>query len=321
MHLLTNSRMKAARACRRLHKYRYLLRMRPALDALVLRFGTLVHKGLEAWWKAKQAGLPQEEWLRLAMVAMSGESDAFDLARAQVLLAGYHLRWKDEPYEVLAVEVPFECALRNPITGRSSRTWRLAGKIDVVVRDLRTGLVLTVEHKTSAEDISQGSDYWKRLRLDGQVSTYYEGAASLGYDVAGCLYDVLHKPQHRPGTVNTKRKVAETPEEFRERIGIAVAEDPTRYFQRGEVVRLESELREALYDSWQLGQSLHEEEAEDIAPRNVDQCVRYGRTCEFFGVCSGEASLDDTSRFVRLEDVHPELSERESKEEVCQTQQ
>lgn len=307
--LLTNSRMKTARACRRLHKYRYRLRKRPAIEALALRFGTLVHKGLEAWWKAKQAGLPEAAWLSAALEAMGGESNAFDLARAQVMLAGYHLRWKDEPYEVLAVEVTFECALRNPVTGRSSRTWRLAGKLDAVVRDLRTGLVYVVEHKTSAADISQGSEYWKMLRLDGQVSTYFEGATALGHDVAGCLYDVLGKPQQRPLEANTRRKEAETPEQFRERIGAAVAEDPGKYFQRGTVVRLESELREALYDAWQIGQALHEEELEDIAPRNVDQCVRFGRACEFLGVCCGEVSLDDPAHYVETPDAHPELSE------------
>lgn len=306
-NLLTNSRMKAARACRRLHKLRYVLGYRPAVDALALRFGSLIHLGLEAWWRAKKAGLPQAEWLAMAMLAMAGEADPFDLARAQVMLTGYHLRWVDEPYEVLAVEAEFECALRNPLTGRTSRTWRLGGKVDAVVRDLRTSLVYIIEHKTSAADISPGGDYWKMLRLDGQVSLYFEGAASLGHDVAGCLYDVLHKPQHRPLEVNTRRKVAETPDEFRERIGAAVAEEPAKYFQRGDVVRLEAEMREALFDAWQLGQQLHEETLAEMAPRNVDQCVRFGRTCEFFDVCCGAASLDDPRLFIRNENVHPEL--------------
>lgn len=346
-NLLTNSRLKSARACRRLHKLRYLMGYRPAVDALVLRFGHLVHLGLEAWWNAKRAALPQEAWLAMAMVSMEGETDPFELAKAQVMLAGYHLRWKDEPYEVLAVETEFDCQLRNPLTGRTSRTWRLGGKIDAVVRDLRTGLVYIVEHKTSAADISAGSEYWKMLRLDGQVSLYFVGAESLGHDVAGCLYDVLHKPAHQPAGVPVldeqgNRVVLdaagqrvrtqqgkwrqtgdsaqgyvlqtrpESPEEYRARVGAAVAEEPEKYFQRGEVVRLEAELREALFDAWQIGQQLHEEELADIAPRNVDMCIRFGRTCEFFPVCAGEASLDDPSRFIKSETVHPELSQQEA---------
>jgi hypothetical protein len=34
--------------------------------------------------------------------------------------------------------------------------------------------------------------------MDGQVSTYFDGAASLGLDVAGCIYDVIGKPGIRP---------------------------------------------------------------------------------------------------------------------------
>lgn len=306
--LLTSSRAKDARACRRKHQLRYVLGFVSAIEAVVLRFGTLIHKGLEAWWLAKQAGLPQEAWLDAALAATIGEADPYDRARAQVLLTGYHFRWKDEPYEVLAVEARFETELVNPETGHPSRTWRLGGKIDVVVRDLRTGLVMLVEHKTSAEDISPGSDYYKRLRLDGQVSIYFEGGRALGYDVAACIYDVIGKPRHRPLEANSRRAVAETPDEFRERLAAAVAEEPAKHFQRVEVVRLEQEMKDALLDVWQLGQQLREEQLAQRFPRNPDACTLYHRTCEYWPVCTGEASLDDTRLYVRLDDVHPELA-------------
>lgn len=317
MKLLTASRLRAARACQRLHSYQYEQGYRPVEDADFLRFGTLVHLGLEAWWKSDGDRLAD------ALAAVQGEADPFDRVRAEELLRGYHFRWIDEPLEVLAVEVEFLTDLRNPATGAPSRTWKLAGKIDVIVRDLRDGLVRNVEHKTSAEDIRQGSEYWRRLRMDGQVSIYYVGAASLGHDVAGCLYDVLGKPGIRPlkatpvearkfkkdGTLYANQRLAdETPEEFRARLVEDIASDPNAYFQRGDVVRLESEMSEALFDIWQLGQQIREAELADRAPRNPDACVRYGRTCPYFDVCTGAASLDDTTRFTRRADVHPELS-------------
>jgi hypothetical protein len=40
--------------------------------------------------------------------------------------------------------------------------------------------VLVVEHKTSSEDVTPGSFYWSRLRMDGQVSVYFDGARALG---------------------------------------------------------------------------------------------------------------------------------------------
>ena len=214
----------------------------------------------------------------------------------------------------------------------------------MVVRDLRDNLVRVVEHKTASEDVSPGSDYWKRLRMDGQVSVYFEGATSLGYAAAACLYDVLAKPALRPGNVplvdpdgvkivhdaagvrvRTKdgkkfrqtgdtelgyvlQTRPETPEEFRDRLASAVAESPDRYFSRGDVVRLDGEMNEALFDIWQLGLELREGYVAKRFPRNPDACVRFGRTCSFWSVCTGEASLDDPTRFTRLTSVHPELA-------------
>lgn len=345
MKLITSSRLKDARACPRLHQIRYELGYRPAEDAEALRFGTLSHNGLQAWWEAPVERLDAAlSAVRTATYDTDGEPDMFALAKAEAMLIGYDARWRDEPYEVLAVEQPFEMELRNPMTGRLSQTWRLAGKIDAIVRDLRDGRVLVVEHKTATGDISPGSEYWRRLRMDGQVSVYFEGARSLGYDVAGCLYDVLGKPAHRPSEipvldgegvkvvhdannqrVRTKdgkkwRQTADTelgyvlqtrPEtwaEYQHRVTEAIAESPMSYFQRGEVARLDEEMKDALYDVWQTAQAIHEGEISGRHPRNPDACVRYGRTCPFFDACTGVASLEDPLRFRRLESVHPELS-------------
>lgn len=355
MKTLTSTRMKTARACKRQHHYEYNLGYRPAQEADTLRFGSLCHRGLEAWLLAIKAGLPVDVWLEKALEALrSGTSDPFELARAEAMLIAYHLRWSEVPLKVLAVEVQFEAALRNPDTGRTSRTWRLGGKLDAVIEDLRDNLVKVMEHKTSSEDVSPGSDYWKRLRLDGQVSTYFDGAAALGHNVASCLYDVLGKPGQKPSNVpvldeagvkvvldasgqrvRTKdgkkyRETAdtaqgyvlqtrpETPDEYKARVMAAIAEAPDAYLSRGEVVRLDNELDEARFDAWSLGLELQESENANRHPRNPDACVRYGRTCAFFEVCTGQASLDDPALYRRLENVHPELNEERPKEEAAQ---
>ena len=344
LQLMTASRARTARSCRRRHQLQYLLGYRPAESAHSLRFGQLIHDALEAWWLAAKAGLPKDAWHQAAMAALAErEADELDLAHAQVMMMGYHLRWADEPYEVLAVEVEFNAPLRNPVSGASSRTWRLAGKIDVVARDLRTGEVVIIEHKTSGEDISPTADYWKRLRMDGQVSTYFEGARHLGYEAARCLYDVLGKPRHalkavpvldehgvkvvhdaNGERVRTKagkwRETAstadgyvlqtrpETLDEHKARLVEELGADPQRYWCRGDVVRLDAELHGALLDTWQLAQSLREEQLAERYPRNPDACMQPGRTCAFFAACAGEASLDDPRFFVRSTDVHPELA-------------
>jgi PD-(D/E)XK nuclease superfamily len=318
LELLTNSRLKTNRACQRLHHLEFDLGYRPVSDNETLAFGTLGHAGLEAWWKA-----PQAERLQRALAAVQVEQDPYVRAKIEVLLVGYDARWGAEQLEALAVESEFRAPLVNPATGASSRTWTLAGKFDVIVRDSQ-GRVMLLDHKFTSEDVGPGSNYLARLRLDGQISVYYAGAKALGYDVQGFIYDVICKPGQRPlkatpvesrkykkGTNElyaNQRDQDETPEEYRVRLVEAVSADPAGYFQRAEVVRLESELEEAAFDVWQLGQQIRESANVGRYPRNPDACVRYGRVCGFFDLCSGAASLDDASRFHKLANVHPELS-------------
>ncbi len=256
---------------------------------------------------------------------MQTATDSFDLARAIPMIVGYDARWSDEmvKYEVLEVESEFRTPLINPETGAASRTWTLGGKLDVLVREIARDIRIVIDHKSTKENVAPGSDYIKRLRLDGQISIYYDGGACFGGPVDGFLYDVLKKPGLLPykATPQESRRYTkagkldarqheqdETPAEFQARVAEAIAEDPTGYYQRAEVVRLEAEMDDARLDVWQLGQALRESERLGRFPRNPDSCVRYGRTCEFFGVCTGEASIDDPSLFRRAETVHAELT-------------
>ncbi len=252
--------------------------------------------------------------------------NAYDLVRAEVMIRGYDARWADdaEQYDVVAIEAEFRSKLTNPDTGASSRTWTLAGKLDGILRE-RGGekRTLLIEHKTSSADVGPGSDYLKRLRLDGQVSIYYAGAAALGHQLDGVIYDVLIKPSRRPLRATppearkftkdgrlyaNQREVDESPEEYRDRLIEAVSEAPNEHFVRAEVVRLETEVKDGLADVWAWGQTLREAESTGRHPRNPDACVRYGSTCPFFPVCTGEASLEDATLYRRSEVLHPELN-------------
>lgn len=324
--LLTHSRLKSARECARLHLFKYVLGYRPNEDAAELAFGTLIHLGLEAWWYAVKNGIPVDRWLALAVLAMrEAQPDPFDLVRAEVLLAGYHTRWAADAadFEVLGVEEQFEFPLVNPETGGRSTVWRVAGKLDVRVRRKSDNTHGIIEHKTSSEDVSPGSTYFARLRMDGQISIYFDGAASLGPAPQWCLYDVIGKPGQRPlkatpdesrkfkanGTLYANQRANdETPAEYQQRIAEVVSENPDKFFVRGDVVRLESELSESRAEVWQQAAILRENANAERHPRNPDSCTRGQRICPFFAVCCGEASLEDARLFTRLENPHPELA-------------
>ncbi len=344
--LITSSRLKVFRRCRREEHFRYRLgRATPATAAM--EFGTLIHKGLETWWTCRREPVGAQFDLDNAIAEMRRVPgvDPYDLAKAEALLIGYDARWGGERYEVLAVEVEFRAELPGALPFAAPQ--RLGGKLDVLVRDA-AGRVFIVEHKTSSEDISTGSSYWARLRLDGQVSMYYLGAAALGYEVEGVIYDVLAKPGEKPlkATPEDQRKYTqpksrvcaackdkaparasckgcdglgrivteparlysnqrlqdETPEEYRARVVAALAEDPERYFARAVVVRLEAERARHLAEL--------QAEARELAAAaplpNPDSCTRYGSTCSYFAVCTGERRIDE---YPQLTNLHPELSE------------
>jgi hypothetical protein len=339
--VISASRIKAFNACRRLHHYRYTLRVRPLIDKESAEFGTIFHAGLEAWWLAFAEGrslLALEE--ALAAITKAGAKvasfDEASAAKAELLMIGYHARWAGSmaDYEVIGVETKFEAPLPTPATAKRVRGLKIAGKLDVLVRRLSDGAVLVVEHKTTVADLSPGSTYWQRLRMDTQVSVYFEGAALQGHPPSGCLYDVISKPQQRPHKATpveqrkytkekqdkagnvieparlyaSQREFDETIDEFKVRIADEIAAAPESYFQRSEVVRLESELEESRRDTYDTALMIRETGKAERAPRNPDACFLYNRPCDYYDVCCGVASLDDTTRFKRLETAHPELA-------------
>jgi hypothetical protein len=329
--IITSSRLRAFHACQRLHHIRYHQGFAPLEERDTAAFGTLIHHALEAWWLAWKEGGRPEGAMMLALSEHGRGVDMATMAKAELLMSAYDLRWAPNmgEWEVLAVEVPFECDLTTPDGMEIVYGARRAGKIDAIVRRRSDGAVFSVEHKTTGADLSPGSGYWSRLRMDSQVSFYFDGAASLGYELQGCIYDVLVRPDHRPlkatpveqrkYTRATKDKPSrlyagqreedETFDDFKARMAEDIAASPDAYLQRTEVVRLESELFAARTDVYDASMLIMHAKEWHLAPRNVDQCLRlYGAVCPFLDVCSGMADLADTHRFKRLPDVHPELT-------------
>lgn len=336
LRVVTNSELTTERRCSREHHFAFNLGIRPAgnEDKEALRFGSLIHYGLEAWWLG--------EGLDAALAAAIPHAiDAFEAARSRVLLQGYDARWEPTrgEYEVVGVEREFRAPLINPETGHASRTFVIGGKLDVLLRRS------FIEHKTTGLDIAPGSVYWRKLTMNTQVSTYYAGAKSLGHEVESCIYDVIHKIALRPKgvplvdedgvkivldangervRVKTGKKWRETGdaeagyvlqtrpetvEEYEARCFEEVAANPDKYYQRREIVRLAHEEREAQLDTWQQARAIREAELAETFPRNPDACERFGGLCSYFSVCSGEATLDDPALFEKVANVHPELSQ------------
>lgn len=142
-------------------------------------------------------------------------------AKARALMYGYHTRWKDAGWTTLEVEKEFHLPICNPDTTGRSRTFTWAGKTDAIAVNGGGGAYL-VEHKTtSASDIDDpASAYYKRLSIDGQVSSYVLANWMGGQKVAGTLYDVIRRPGTGPrGIPDGGAKAKRVPKKSRRGFG------------------------------------------------------------------------------------------------------
>ncbi|MFA6135246.1 MAG: PD-(D/E)XK nuclease family protein [Phycisphaerae bacterium] len=313
---LTSTRLTTLRKCPRLHFLRYELGFSRIRTATPLRFGGAFHAGLEANNRGASDATVMECALAgyQAMPTWADPTDwAVECETLKALLSGHLWRYGADNLEVVAVEMSFDIPLVNPATGKASSKFTLAGKIDAIVR-LPDGRLAVLEYKTAGEDIAPDSEYWLRLRCDGQISQYVLAARAMGYDVATVLYDVTRKP-----TIRLRQN--ETPEAYGQRLLADLGERPDFYFQRREVPRLEDELAEYRAELWQQAQYLMElrrrasrlDDPSRAHFRNVGR-MTCGQ-CEFANLClnSVRANPDNPpSGYQVLSDVNPELASEEA---------
>lgn len=351
-HLLTHSRLACARKCPRRHWYAYELGLRPDRQSAPLRIGGAVHLGLDLLAR----GVDRENALDRAVAgyadfpAWCGSEDdrrAWLYERETVLrlLHAYSCYWEEQGLQVIATEQAFEIAVVNPATGAPATAHRLAGKIDKIIR-LPDGRLAVMEHKTTSDSLDADSDYWSRLRIDGQISLYIHAARERGFDAVTVLYDVIRKPAIQPTAVplldadglkqvvdangervRTKdgkkwRETADaaagyrllsrpmTPEEWGDKLSADICDRPDRYFARREIARLDSDLDGFRRELWWQHQDLLGRRREGHWPRNPEACLS-PFPCEYRDVCWGglDVEAQTPEGFVRLEFVHPELIE------------
>jgi len=318
MEVLTHSRLACFRACPRRHLYRYEYGLRAEIDSEPLRVGTAFALAVETHAKGGDVE-----------AALAGQvEDPFELAAVAAMFTAHKEQWEDGHEEHVAAELPFEMALRNPETGAATPIWRLAGKIDRIVR-LKDGRLALKEYKTTSRDFAPGADYWLRLQLDSQLSIYLLAARELGYDVSTILYDVTRRPALRPlkatpvearkmtkaGTLYaSQRDRDETPDEYAVRCTESLTSDPVRSFARIEIARTDADLDESRAEIWTEQLVIREAQRSGRWYRNPEACVSAtGQKCDFLSCCQQNDLATRTPQgFRRVENIHEELARSES---------
>lgn len=232
MARLSVSKYDTFRTCPRLYYYQHVRRLVRVRAEGARRFGDLLHKGLEVWWKHAGEGTapwakPAHELLDISLSAMKADAthidtDPYEHARAAAMLTAYVVRYEGLVFERIAaqdgassgIEAWFEVPLRDG-DGHVVPNWILNGKKDGIVRI--GNVARLVEHKTTGKPIGATDQYWDALVLNLQVSAYLGAAQDyMREPVDGILYDVVRKPDLAP-----KRKTPEGEREYTKGKGCA----------------------------------------------------------------------------------------------------
>lgn len=251
------------------------------------------------------------------------------------LMVGYDARWSQVQTEIQLVECEqcFTAPLTNIDTGRISRTYTTAGKLDKIV--IEQGKKKLVDHKTTSSDISDPtSSYWRQLAVDSQASHYELLLLQNGVTLDGIVWDVVRKPGIRPKQIAAKTLkqlqseavycgfnvstdtlswLAEgNDRENGELYGYRVAEecvnDPDKYFARRSNPRTREQIAEYAKELWGMAKDMRSAELNDGHFRNSGACFNYGSACEFLNLCSG-CDTPDSDRWQKKPSKNPELPE------------
>lgn len=312
--IISNSAASCYSSCPRQYQFEHVKRRLPLRTAMPLMIGSVFHAGTEAIHQGKRWEPVVE-----SAVLEYGLEDAYEQAKIEAMLIVYQSRYTDDDIEFLEIEKRVDAPLVNPETGRSSRTWRFAGRMDGLVmmtarRASATRRVkLIFETKTTSSDISPGSDWWSNqfMRPQGQL---YMAALRHGdvehSDVEGIIYNAVRKPTIAPrlATPVEKRKFRkdgtlyanmrtedESPAQYKSRCVQQLMDDPEKFFQRQTI--MVDDTSDAEFDLWSVAKNISASKRLNIFPKNASNCFKWNKPCAYFQVCSGNAGIDDPTLF------------------------
>ena len=269
METLTYSRMRMYLNCPASEQLRYTACLVPKVKGSTPRLlGSAVHKGLET------GSVDEAMALFDAVVPVSQEEqdqmDA-DQATCRAMLLGANKAFS--ALDDMQPEVEFSLPILNPSTGKASRRFRLAGKVDGICS--RDGETWLVEYKTASTITKQ---YVDRLCLDGQVTTYiYAMQRVLRRPIAGVIYRVIRKP-------SIKRGQKESADEFCSRLEADYQERPEFYYVEQLLYRKPDDIRAFEQELWDITQRMLWDRKHGICPHNTARCTDYG-CCDYMPIC------------------------------------
>jgi len=288
---LSPSKISKFQGCPAKYNFHYNLNVEAIdQDDTALNMGTRVHTCLESWFA--------RQWKDDSSFSQL----VVDSPVLEATVLGYHHRWKNVKYTLLANETERIVDIGDD---------QLFGIWDKLIIDAQ-GRTCIVEHKTTRQGIDPGSRYWDRLVLNTQIDFYFLLAEKLGIKIDYILYDVIRIPQLRPlrATPKNKRQFyktgdkkgkprpgtrlkPETPKEFKQRLLDYVVDNVYSMYIRKKIFRTQQDIDRTQTDFHDLAYTMGVCEDIGAYPRNPNYCYAFNRECEFLPVCTGTTDINN----------------------------
>lgn len=328
MEALTQSKYRAFRGCPRyfFHKYEQRLDAKGQRDGLrrgtifgsclfaveqAQSDGTLLDGSIsptvrESIWEVIRAKL--ELYYSSVEITSQEQADALQLEEVKVgvMANAYVNRYGIDQRR----EVVYDLPLVNPITGRQSRTFRRAGKIDGII-SLGNRHALVIEDKFTQQISKAAID---RLPLDEQITEYVDALAALDWTAEVAFRHTRYpsiNPEKAKEFKTKPNRQAEDLTSFGQRLEVDVADRPEFYFDEQRLMFSQEWLEAHRHARWRTAKDILRARRdakslpiEQAYPTHSWRCLEYGG-CEFIPLCThmeGAAALYEVREL-----EHPEL--------------
>ena len=333
----TASSINAGLACPRLYKWKYVDGWN-SIPSSAMSVGTLVHKGLEAYWLGKKlSNALQDMWNSTAESDWwQSEEGLIAYAKCGAYIKGYYEKyWGKDPLNTFSGHVTVWTEREFEFT-YADVTFK--GKFDVLIIDHENKTAHVIEHKTTSLSLEIGGVYFDRLPMDVQCTIYRQAALEIlmdpstpsltndypelpvvTYDVIGTNRGAPKQKTKSEGGKKVSRLKDETDAELAKR-----KEDNQETIQEFEqrMTRLYKDPQIPKYVRHEVACTMlgHTDRLTELVKytsllanrgfleiRNSTSCGNYGG-CAFVDTCLGRAQPADSTRLVQKLDVHEELS-------------
>jgi len=319
----TYSMWNQFRNCRKAAELRYLQHLVPLERDRHLHFGSLIHECLELWHGQRDLARVLDLIDRRCTARAQDEDQKRDWHLATAMMRAYAERYAEEEFEVFALEQVFEGPIVNPATGAASRSFRLAGKVDGIVRTGEEYFIL--EHKTASQI---DSDYLERLWTDFQITLYaHYVEQTLGIPITGILYNVLVKARlqqsrgeteeefearradllakSKTGRTTARRREPESDQDFQRRLAEKYADPAMFHRERLYLSREQFDILRA--ELWELTQAFLDARRRGVFYQNTSFCFNYQRPCPYFALCRSNGNPNVIENFYQRAEPNEEL--------------